>query len=621
MATTGRCPSCNAPIVFAHAGSVSLVCPACDSTVVRDRDVLVNFGRTSRFDRELSAIRIGATGTWRDAPFLVAGVLRKARDRVRWNEWSIVFADGRSGWLAEGNGAFQIFAASVAVSGVDVAALGVGDTVDLDGVAWRVAEVAAAHIAASDGELPFVPDPGRDFPYADLRGDGEVGTLDGTDGTLFRGEPVELPDLGLKGLRPVTGWSDPDVVELEGPEIRGTVPMKCPACAASIPIHPAGQGVTVVCVSCGVSLAHDPVTEVLEQVKRANDMLTNLVLPLGQRGELDGAPWEVIGAVERYVRAEGVTYAWVEYLLYNPWRGFRWLVYGVDRHWSLVLPMARAPERVFAKSVKFDGEKFHRFSYGVATVGRVIGELTWECQTGDRVTTDDFVAAPRMLSRERDGSEEIWSLGTWKPASEIARAFGVSLPAPIGIAPHQPNPWDAVSWPGIVSAAAVVMLAGVLAAFVIVAYGDGVERLRGQFSSTTSQWVSAPFDVSGAGSVEIEADQLPARTVVSLVPLDGGEGVDVVPDTVFGRSHQYGWARVPAGRYVAHVETFTGQEVGQPAVLGLFGLATRDGVRSLQGMGAVALFYAVVLHPLLGPLLVWFLRGTVETERWSKADE
>lgn len=616
MATTARCPSCSAPIVFAHAGSVSLVCPSCDSTVVRHHDELVNFGKTTRFERELSPIRVGAAGVYEGVAFEVIGVLRKGREGVRWNEWAVALQDGRAGWLSEGNASFQFFVSESHVKGLDVTALHPGETIDLGGTPWRVAEAASARVLASDGELPAVPDPDRLVPYADLRGPDKVGTLD-ADGTLYVGEPVELPDLAMRGLRPVAGWSDPAVIDLEGPELTGTTSLKCPSCAASVPVHRAGQSVTIVCASCGSSLEHDTTADVLDLVSRANEVLRGLALPLGSRGELDGAPWEVIGAVERYVVVEGSTYAWVEFLLYNPWRGFRWLVQGVDRHWSLVRPSAQAPDQVSGTTAKYRGRKFSRFSFGKAVVGRVVGELTWVCQRGEATQTIDYVSPPYMLSMERDGTEEIWSLGTWMPTSEVARAFQVVLPPPQGTAPHQPNPWDSLSWSAMAGSMAAVSLLGVLVAFTISSLGAGTERLRGQFTSAQSSWVSTPFEVSGSGAVEIEADKLPSRTVVSLVPLNGGTAADLVPRSVLGRDHDYAYARVPAGSYVVHVETFAAVETGHAAALGTFGLAARDGIRQ---PGGLLLWYTTLMHPFAAIALVFYLRSAVETERWSKAD-
>jgi hypothetical protein len=72
----------------------------------------------------------------------------------------------------------------------------------------------------------------------------------------------------------------------------------------------------------------------------------------------------------------------------------------------------------------------------------VIGEFTWKVKVGETWETLDFVAPPKMLSRESGRNESTWSLAEYLPAEEVAAAFKLAkaLPAPSGIAMNQPNP-------------------------------------------------------------------------------------------------------------------------------------------------------------------------------------
>ena len=47
---SASCPSCAAPLVFAHAASLTAVCGACDSTVVRDDITLRDLGKLAPAD-------------------------------------------------------------------------------------------------------------------------------------------------------------------------------------------------------------------------------------------------------------------------------------------------------------------------------------------------------------------------------------------------------------------------------------------------------------------------------------------------------------------------------------------------------------------------------------------
>ncbi|MFN8946063.1 MAG: hypothetical protein ACK5WZ_15710, partial [Pseudobdellovibrionaceae bacterium] len=72
----------------------------------------------------------------------------------------------------------------------------------------------------------------------------------------------------------------------------------------------------------------------------------------------------------------------------------------------------------------------------------ILGEFYWRIRVGDTVETRDYISPPLMLSCESDKQEEVWSLGEYLSKEDVARAFKIdSLPAPNGIAPHQPSPW------------------------------------------------------------------------------------------------------------------------------------------------------------------------------------
>ena len=68
------------------------------------------------------------------------------------------------------------------------------------------------------------------------------------------------------------------------------------------------------------------------------------MLPLGARGTLRGVPWELIGFQTRGVTADGETFEWEEYLLFNPYKGYRYLT-NYRGHWNLVVPLEPMPQR------------------------------------------------------------------------------------------------------------------------------------------------------------------------------------------------------------------------------------------------------------------------------------
>lgn len=445
---TARCPNCNAPLTFRHAASLSAVCGSCESVVVRTDVDLVTFGKVSVFNRELSPLQVGVTGKVEGRAFSIVGGVRKERERIRWNEWYVIFEDGATGWLGEGNGQLHLFQGFAPEDAPTTVLLPVGQSVSIGGVKWTVAESATFRVTQAVGELPFTPDPALDVPYSDLRDHdlGRLGTLDDNSGVsiLWVGDRVRIEDLKAEGLRPIAGWSDPDIVAFDGPELEGTQAASCPCCGAALDLRNPGATVRVVCAYCESELGVEELesSSTLVEIARKEQEAWRPTIPVGTSGELDGIRWDVIGAMERGIIWEGMTFSWSEYLLYNPYRGTRWLVEDETGHWNLVDLVDEFPDHRHRTRVAWDGRTYRRFQGGSPRVFRVVGEFTWEVRKGDVSESEDFVSPPFTLSRERQDRELNWSLAEYIDADEVSEAFGLGeIPAPRGVFPNQPNPW------------------------------------------------------------------------------------------------------------------------------------------------------------------------------------
>src|SRR5258708_4155095 len=99
--------------------------------------------------------------------------------------------------------------------------------------------------------------------------------------------------------------------------------LNCPNCGASFVMRAAGHSLNVICEHCQWTLdAKDESFQVL--AKFDTKMRFEPLVPLGSRGKLDGVEWECIGTQVRTVSVDGVSYSWSEYLLLNPYHGFRY---------------------------------------------------------------------------------------------------------------------------------------------------------------------------------------------------------------------------------------------------------------------------------------------------------
>lgn len=115
----------------------------------------------------------------------------------------------------------------------------------------------------------------------------------------------------------------------------------CTACGGPLILRAEGVSDSLACQHCGAVLdARDPRHQVLARYRAKLGLQPPL--PIGARGTLRGEKLEVIGRQTRAVRYSGVLYSWDEYLLWNPYKGFRWLVESAG-HWTLLKTPLKPP--------------------------------------------------------------------------------------------------------------------------------------------------------------------------------------------------------------------------------------------------------------------------------------
>lgn len=626
---SASCPNCGSPIRFAHGAAPATVCDSCRSTVLRELDALVVAGRVSAFSRDLSPLQLGVRGSVDGKDFQIVGVLRKAREGVRWNEWYLLFSDGTDGYLGEGNGFYQIYADPPQDVSLDASRLAPGVKIELGGVQWSVIEAATAQVVAADGTLPFAATQGVATPYADLRSvDGRrVGTLDGVDTppSLWVGRIVPLTALQLAGLRPITGWSDPVMTDFHGPEVTQVRSLACPNCGGAITLRAPGASVNLGCEYCGSELALQELgdTTTAQVLQARNDTVRKTSLPLGARGELDGVPWEVIGVMGRHVTVDAIEYHWTEYFLYNPYRGFRFLVEDARGHWNLVRPLPDLPSSASGRRASYKGKTFKHYTGGTAFVNRVLGEFSWEVHVGDQALTDDYIAPPLMLSAERSEHEVNWSAGEYLTPTQVGDAFGLSVRKAVGMAPHLPNPYATPSQGRKAWTFAMVLLIGTIVLFLGQAVTAASDVLTSQTWSTSAQgeevFLTEPFlvpDVTRRNLfVDLTGGLSRSEAQVHVALLNTDDGATYLPiDTSRSNTGDGRVWRVSPGTYVGRVEISRNPAVTPSSDLkGMKLTVTRD--KPWRTPLLLLAFYA-----MLAPMALVLARGAFETRRWSESD-
>lgn len=427
------CPNCGAPVPFVSAASTTAVCGYCRSTVVRDGDTLRKIGRSAELFDDHTPLQLGVTGEQNARAFTIVGRLQfgyGARDIPdgTWNEWHLLFDDGRSGWLSEDNDQYVIvFDVRLDAPPPAATTLKPGQTVTVAGLAWRVASVVEARPLAAEGELPALPAPTSRSIVADLRNEqAQVATLDYADPAkpgFSIGRAVKLADLKLAGLR-------------EGPDAgRKTIAARsfaCPECGATVEATRA-ETRSLTCGSCHSLI---DVSQGIGAELRATrqGLRFEPVIPLGTTGRLGiagGEPedWQVLGFSVKQANAGNAeeAFSWQDYLLYNAQHGFSFLV-DTDEGWFGYRTLTGVPKVIGAgAAVEWEGGRYRLMARYPATVQYVAGEFYWQVDRAQVTQTADYngmgAIANRRLSSERTSTEIVWSQGERIPAAVIRQAF------------------------------------------------------------------------------------------------------------------------------------------------------------------------------------------------------
>lgn len=625
----GACPACGAEIEFALGTTLLRVCEHCGVAVARQGADLANYGLVAALIPTPSLLALGLEGGYADAPrFRLVGRLQIDHGAGTWDEWLMGFDDGAWAWLSESQGKFH-YMGQVALPGLpDFDELIPGQSVDLGpSGTFVVSEVRSARFMSARGELPFAVPPGSVLNYADLSGPGgQFATIDYGSAheaeALYVGREVVLDELGLRDL--------PDA-EQRAQKARGKN-LACTQCGGPLELRAPDLTQRIACPWCGSLL---DATRDLEVLAKLSQPPIEALIPLGSQGRFKGALWSVIGLVERSVTVEGERYPWREYLLYEPRRGFRWLVES-DGHWSFVEPVTAGDLQASASAVSFEGTRYKHFQGGLAQVDHVLGEFYWAVRRGQTTETQDYVAPPFMLSCEADEGEITWSRGSYEQPEDIWKAFGAPGTPPPRKGVGAIQPWQHAAAARGIYWNAVALLSALLLVFVGLMLFGG-RQVHAQFVVIPATAVSGtpeaaaftePFEVKSGGNLEV---QVKAAVDNSWLYLDGAlineqtgslDEFDTEVSYYHGRDSDGSWSEggtsarryissVEPGRYVLRLEPQW--EAGRPAPRS-YEVRVRSRVPRLYQLFLAGLALAA------WPLLMAWRHLRFESQRWSQSD-
>ncbi len=215
-----NCPNCGGENVFRSAGLPSRVCDYCQSILVRSGDTVEAVGKAASLPFDVSPIQIGTMGTFEGVGFTVIGRVRWGWTDGSWNEWLMLFDDGRDAWLGEAMGTYMLTRArpieEIRARAIQQLAYGekvdIGTEAQIDEETFIVSDSRAATCIAAEGELPFKAPPGWTIHSVDFRSaTGACASLqkDGDHVDFYQGRYVTLAELKPHYLRDLEGWRAP----------------------------------------------------------------------------------------------------------------------------------------------------------------------------------------------------------------------------------------------------------------------------------------------------------------------------------------------------------------------------------------------------------------------------
>lgn len=412
--------------------------------------------------------------------------------------------------------------------------------------------------------------------------------------------------------------------------------LSCPGCNSTIEVRGLGQTCTIACISCGTIF--DINDSKFELIRALDKLPFKPLIPLGTRGKFEEGVFEMIGAMRRTDKS-GV-YFWDEYLLFNPYKGFRWLVEN-QGHWSYVTTIKGNPDsdtysvssyggETFA--IDYEGEQYKLFLKGIAKVKYVLGEFYWQVRLNDQSDVADYIAPPHMLSMEGSHGERVWSHGKYLKQDEVASIFPQiqSFPSQNGIAPNQPSAIKEYLKPVMILYLLTVglmifiqILNGAKALNQKVLYGENSYLpLDTQKSATSQRFFTrkkANLSILTNSAVNNNWLDLEIALIDTKTGQDYEGGIEMAyyqgvdSDGHWSEGSTYGrvlFSEIPAGEYYL---TFTPQS-GTPT------LPERYTYEVISDVPYWGNFILALLIISVFPLLSWILNIINENKRWEDSD-
>jgi Zn finger protein HypA/HybF involved in hydrogenase expression len=422
------CPSCGAPVSFRSTASATAICKFCKSTLVRDADTLSKIGQQGEMFDDASRIQIGTGGNYNGTPFTVIGRIQLQYEAGYWNEWFILFPDGKTGWLSEASGIYAVMldaTPSQAPAFPEFDNVLVGQTLRINNQALTATDKRKAACVAAEGELPFPLTERWQAKTIDFQREDVLATLDYSDPrtALFIGRTVSIESLKfslLKTAEPNT-LGDASIGKIKAKSIHV---LACAACGGSIKLVPS-LTFEIICPQCSskqtfeadkLSTVPIAIQALALEAKKPKTSLTP-----GDEGSFMGTRWTVLGVLVKHA-SQDTSEKWEEYLIYNPDKQFAWLIFS-NFQWQFAEVLTQHPT-LSGTVASFQGNNIRQIETYMAVIDYAAGSFNWKVKVGDACNVAEYKANGISLSRESTAQEVTWTRATVVRGLELLTSFG-----------------------------------------------------------------------------------------------------------------------------------------------------------------------------------------------------
>ncbi len=282
--------------------------------------------------------------------------------------------------------------------------------------------------------------------------------------------------------------------------------INCTSCGAGQDILGGGRVQTFVCSYCGSALDAQDDFKVIKEHQTLDRPASGLAL--GDKGDINGVAFTVIGSVGWEETYGHQRWLWVDHQIYSPTHGYAWITRENDGNYSYTRKRRQQPhfwltpglvENAESRPVVWlQNQRYRYYETSSAQITFLEGAFNWQPELGQSRTVVSLMGEAELLSLSQSEHEREVEITRLLTEQELASFDLPAKPAN----PHAPLATPA-RWGHFGFALTTMLLAAVLAAFGVAVFSNSEGRYlnKVQNVSLTELPVELPVDIPDSANL------------------------------------------------------------------------------------------------------------------------